>query len=286
MKIGIVGHGSIGARHAANARALGHEVKVYDPANVRDFSFERNLYDWCDAAVIATPSQFHEGGMRACVERGKHCLVEKPVSIAIGHLPQLLDAADEKKLTIMMGNNLRLHPCVQEARRHLTFMGQQFWANFICTTMSAKQPYLSDGVILNTGSHEVDLALFMLGPVKRVASAVARSGPYGDDLAHFTLEHESGAYSSFVLNFITPDEVREFWIGTEKGNIGVNLPQRMIIVGDHPAPQAPGSYGDDYKNLMSAFIDRIEGHLTPGASGRDGLATLQVLLDVRKAAGL
>lgn len=286
MKIGLVGNGSIGSRHAANARALGHDVKIYDPMNVMDFRFERKLYDWCDAAVIATPSQFHESGIRAAVERGKHVLAEKPISVAIGGLPAILDSADEKNLVVMVGNNLRLHPCVQEARRHLTFMGKPLWANFICCTMSEKRPYLSDGVILNTGAHEVDLALFLLGPVKRVASAVARTGDYGDELAHFTLEHDNGAYSSFVLNFITMDEVREFWISTEKGNLGVNLPQRVLVVGESNIAPAPGSFDDDYRNEMMAFTDRIEGKLAPGATGRDGLATLRVLLDVRKMAGL
>ena len=68
MKIGILGYGSIGRRHADNAKKLGHEVIVYDPMlQHNDVKFEREVYDQAVAVVIATPSTLHEAGLRACV---------------------------------------------------------------------------------------------------------------------------------------------------------------------------------------------------------------------------
>jgi len=286
MKIGIVGYGSIGKRHAENAVALGHDVIVYDPIGRMDVKFEREIYEQADAVVIATPSPFHESGIRASVERGKHVLIEKPISIAIGHIPALLSSAKDKGLVMMMGNNLRFHPCVQQAKIWITQkeIGDPVWANFICAAETTKKTYRGDGVILNTGSHEVDLALYLLGPAK----VVYASAKYVDDqdvLADFVLQHQSGARSSFHIDFETPNEVREFWIAGEK-NIGVSLPGRGISLSGMPLKQAPGSYDDDYRNEMAAFIERIEGRFAPGASAEDGLATLKVLLDVRKKAGL
>ena len=68
-------------------------------------------------------------------------------------------------------------------------------------------------------------------------------------------------------------------------NIGVDIDARRMSLGTE-AKQAPGDYSDDYLNELRAFIDRINGVFAPGASGHDGLATLKVLLDVRKKAGL
>lgn len=286
MKIGIVGYGSIGKRHAENAAALGHEIIVYDPASRMDVKFERDVYDQVDACVIATPSPLHESGIRACIERGVHVLAEKPISIAVGHLPVLIAEADKKGLVFMMGNNLRFHPCVQQAKIWIAQreIGDPAWASFICAAETTKKTYRGDGVILNTGSHEVDLALYLLGPAK----VIYASAKYVDDqdvLADFVLQHQSGARSSFHIDFETPNEVREFWISGEK-NIGVSLPTRAITLTGLPARQAPGSYDDDYRNEMMGFIDRIEGRFAPGATGEDGLETLKVLLDVRKKAGL
>ena len=286
MKIGIVGLGSIGKRHAVNATNLGHDVHIYDPMVRGDFRFKyaEDLYDWCDAAVIASPSDCHEAGLRACVERGKHVLIEKPISVAIGQLPELLARAKEKKLVAMMGNNLRFHPCVDEIKRRE--ISWRLWANFICSTTTDKPGYLSDGVTLCTGSHEVDLALYLLGPAQVLTAT-------GDEkMVDFVLRHDSGARSSFHLDFVTGREVRQFWIGYERKSVVVDLPARSIqthyIKGDIAAWHYPGSYDDDYEREMRDFTRKIEGvpTLYNGATGWDGLATLQVLLDIRKMAGL
>lgn len=283
MKIGVVGHGSIGSRHARNLETLGHKVVVYDAAGRKDVSLERIVYDVCDAVVIATPSHFHEGPLRACIERGKHALIEKPISTAHGALQKLLNVADEKGLVIMMGNNLRLHPCVQQVKHWLAEgkAGAPIWASFICATQAEK--YTSDGAILNSGAHEVDLALYFFGPGHCVAASTLK-GP-GDEMADFVVQHDSGVRSMFHLNLVTPHRIREFWIAGQDANIGVDLDRRRMAVGDD-AMQAPGSYDDDYVNEMQAFVDRINGVFAPGATGLNGLETLDVLLAVRRKAGL
>lgn len=281
MKVGVVGYGSIGSRHASNLKTLGHDVLIYDPAlapNAR-VQFERNIYEECDAVVIATPTMFHEQGLRGCIERDKHVLMEKPIAANIGALPKLLLAADEKGLVVMMGNNLRLHPCVQQVKQWLGAgeIGEPLWANFICAHTTEK--YTSDGVVLNTGAHEVDLALYLFGPAECVMARESETA------ANFVLQHDSGVRSSFFLDHATPHRIREFWIAGEKQNIGVDIDARRMSLGTE-AKQAPGSYDDDYLNEMRAFIDRINGRFAPGATGHDGLATLRTLLDIRKKAGL
>lgn len=280
MKIGIVGYGSIGRRHAGNALKLGHEVLTYDPVLPKQqrLAFEREIYEECDAVVVATPTMFHEQALRGCVERGKHVLMEKPIAAQVGALPALLAAADEKGLVVMMGNNLRLHPCVQQVKQWLGAgeIGDPLWANFICAHKTEK--YTSDGVVLNTGAHEVDLALYMFGPGTCMS---AYAGPMA---AFFIILHHSGVRSNFFLDHATPHRIREFWIAGEKQNVGVDLDGRRMSLGTE-VKQAPGSYDDDYLNEMRAFIDRINGVFAPGASGHDGLATLRMLLDIRKKAG-
>lgn len=280
MKIGVIGLGSIGSRHNSNLKILGHEVLAYDPfGHEVSEKFERTIYEQCDAVVIASPTPRHVAGIRACVNRGKHMLIEKPISTSVGTLPRLLDAADEKGLVVMTGNNLRLHPCVQQVKQWLGAgdIGAPLWASFICAHQTEK--YTSDGVVLNTGAHEVDLALYFFGPAKCMT---ARED---DTSAHFSLLHDNGVRSMFYLDHETPHRIREFWIAGEKQNIGVDIDGRRMSLGAE-AKQAPGDYSDDYLNEMRAFIDRINGVFAPGASGHDGLATLKVLLDIRKKAGI
>lgn len=281
MKIGIAGMGSIGQRHAENAHKLGHEVKVYDPLLVRDFKFERLLYDWCDAAVVATPSMFHEGPLRACIERGKHVLMEKPISTAVGALPELLKVAAGKKLTVMMGNNLRFHPCVLRAKQYVDSgaLGQGRWANFICATEWTSTAD-RDGVILNTGAHEVDVAVHLFGPAVVLTATTSH-----DISADFVLQHDGGVRSTFHIDIDTSDRVRNFYISGAEKTVSFSIDGRRFLAGG-AMTRYDGSYADDYLSEMGAFIDRIEGKTAIGATGEEGLEVLRVLLDVRKMAGL
>jgi predicted dehydrogenase len=300
MKFGIVGYGSIGQRHAANLRMLGREPVVYDPAGLMAVRLERNIYETCDAVVIATPTYVHWGCIRAAAERGRHMLIEKP--IANGDVPGLeasLALARSKGAVVMMGNNLRFHPCVMEAKTWMDSgeVGKPIWAAFTCATTTTKRPYLSDGVILNTGAHEVDLALHLLGPAKVLIASVRLNLSGGhEDIAHFVLQHDNGCRSSFHLDFVTVNEVRQFRIVGDDGDLFCDLPARSMVtrLGDLRFPgvvhsnhfTGPGSYDDDYLAEMNGFIDRIEGREALGATGADGIETLKILLDVRKMAGL
>lgn len=300
MKIGVVGFGSIGSRHAANAMTLGHDVRCYDPHV--GFWEEREIYDWCDAVVIASPTEFHAEAMWKAVRLGKHMLVEKPIARSDRELQKLLMLAASNQIVIMMGNNLRFHPCVQQAKTWIDGgeIGVPIWAHFTCATQSVKPLYFSDGVILNTGSHEVDMAMHLLGPA-RVVNANARIGlrpgtgdsdvnvmlSNSDEIADFLLEHENGCRSSFHLDFVTQREIREFMIVGNKEQIGVELPSRRFwSKGEWCPALLGGTYDDDYVSEMCAFVDRIEGKDVPGATGQDGLAVLDILLDVRSKAGV
>jgi predicted dehydrogenase len=297
MKIGVVGNGSIGSRHVANLEKLGHKPVVFDPVNRMDVRFERQVYDACDAVVIATPTLWHQAGLRACIERGKHVLIEKPIGADTKGMADLLEEADAKKLVVMMGNNLRFHPCVLKLQEWLAkgIIGEPIWAQFTCATLSAKAPYLSDGVILNSGAHEIDLARMLFGTAK-VLYSTAHCGAYGDDLADLVLLHMSGVRSVFHLDFVTAPEIRHFWVAGQDGNCYCELPLRLVssFLPDPKLPDVvhqdffhgPGNYDSDYLDEMKAFLDRIAGKETPGATGWDGLGTLRILMEARKMAGL
>jgi predicted dehydrogenase len=282
MKIGIVGYGSIGQRHADSARKLGHEVRIYDPAATSDFRFERQLYDSdVEAVVICTPSMFHEGPFRACVERRKHVLIEKPISTAVGALPELLRVAAEKNLVVMMGNNLRFHPCVLQATQWVESgaLGAPHWANFICATEQT-QTALRDGVILNTGAHEVDLALHLFGPAVVLTATTSH-----DISADFVLQHDGGARSTFHIDIDTWDRVRNFYISGAGKTVSFSLDGRKSLSGG-AVTQYAGSYADDYMTEMRMFVERIEGKTKMGATGEEGLEVLRLLLDIRSKAGV
>jgi predicted dehydrogenase len=276
----------------------------YDPAGSSDYRFERLLYDDPDvkAVVVATPSMWHEGPLRAAVERGKHVLIEKPISTGTGGLLPILTSAQYKQLVIMMGNNLRFHPGVKRAQEFIEsgVAGAPRWANFICATEWTSTAE-RDGVILNTGAHEVDLALDMFGPAV-VLSAVAdpvpilRPGTADCDVntikterwADFVLQHDSGVRSTFHIDIDTPNRLRQFWISFDQENICVDLDRRTFWrPKSNDGTYLGGDYAGDYASEMINFVQRIEGaDVKLGATGAEGWECLHVLLEIKRKAGV
>lgn len=282
MKIGILGHGSIGKRHGANLKTLGHKVLCYDTMGRKDVASEAQLLKACDAIIISTPSMYHKANIAACVLAGKHMFIEKPIAMTDQGIMEMLREADAGRLVHFMGNNLRFHPCVREAKSIIARgdIGPPVWAHFVCAQKCEK--YAED-VVINWGAHEVDMAIYLLGPVSRVVSAV------GDkDRIDFILDH-GPCRASFHLDYVTPQEIRESWIVGRKDRVGLELPGRSLVLGSRPQTFGGTTYDDDYLDEMREFCAVVEGDpvaMSRGATGYEGLATLKVLLDVRKQAGL
>jgi predicted dehydrogenase len=134
MRIGILGYGSIGSRHGRNLVALGHKVIFHDPAMADTLSVVE-VIEKSDAVVIASPTSQHLADIAACKKRKKPCFVEKPIADRIGK---------DLNWPLMVGYNMRFHPCVIKAKEWLADerVGEPFWGSFICAQYNDKPEYL------------------------------------------------------------------------------------------------------------------------------------------------
>lgn len=284
--IGVIGLGSIGMRHAINLIEMGNAVYGVEPDENRmaDFVDGGGMVldrQSVDAYVIASPTSQHH---YALFQLGEHLplFVEKPIA---DRLPVA------RANVVMVGYMLRWHSCVKQAREWLAAgdIGTPLWATLTCAQFNDRPAYLRDGVILNW-SHEIDLALYLLGPA-HVSAAAARIKDGCDDIADILLEHESGARSTIHLDYVTRPEIRQTLIVGSEGQIVLDLVSRHAWLRDTDGGilehfQGVDSFDKNYVEEMQAFIDRIDGKDTLGATGEDGLAALQICLDARKMAGV
>lgn len=293
MKFGLLGLGSIGSRHARNLRMLGHEVIGYDIDEKKQREFQgkiltyANVINDTEATIIATPTPRHYYDIKSCELLEKPTFVEKPLMSLEDFIKGSAPPPD-----LFVGYMLRFHPCVKAAKNWIDqgYIGEPVWANFICGQFNDKPDYLRDGVILNW-SHEIDLALYLLGPAKVAAASVHKTNGQ-DDIADFVLEHDSGARSTIHLDYVTKNEIREGWIvGTEK-NIGMDLLGRRNSMGKI-IQEFGGDWNADYIDEIQEFINYVQmGKMldTPlhaqWATGSDGLAVLDICKQVKNIAGI
>lgn len=297
MKIGVLGLGSTGSRHARNLQAMGHEVMAFDPnRKVRPPGIEMypraDILAGADALVIASPTKCHFDDLLFCMDSGKPIFIEKPVAASESEWRNLKRYQSVGR--IFVGYNLRFHQCVIQAKRWLDggLIGKPLWASFTCAQFNDRPAYLRDGVIRNW-SHEIDLALYLLGPA-RVAAAVARMTDGNDDIADIVLKHDNGCQTNIHLDYLAKPEQRRFAIGGNKDVLTCCLLSRTAAVegavrlsdGGREIYQSRDTWDSNYIYELRAFIDRIEGKDVPGATGEDGMAALDICLQARRMAGL
>lgn len=272
-KIGVLGLGSIGTRHFRNFQALGCEVMGYDLCHG---SGRAEVVNWADALVIATPTSHHYTDITLC-PRDMPLFVEKPIV----SLP-LQWASVPTANVLMVGYNLRFHSAVKRAKAWMGqgLIGKPLWARFTCGQFSDKPDYLRDGVILNW-SHEIDLALFLLGPAVLVTAA-ARNEP--EDLADLILDHNVTRCQTVIhLDYLTRFERRGFIIAGADGTIEVDLISRQALVRDNKGSIPEIYYGRDnfdrnYLEEGRAFLARLDGKTTEGCTAEEAMHVANICL--------
>jgi predicted dehydrogenase len=134
----MIGLGGIGQRHTRNLRALlgdsveiiayrvrrlnlvitpamgtDTELNVEDVYNIRSFSaLEEALAQKPDLAFVCNPSSLHVAVTRECLLAGCDIFLEKPVAGSLDGTTELLDLARHNHRIVMVGYQLRFHPCL------------------------------------------------------------------------------------------------------------------------------------------------------------------------------
>src|SRR5215472_5131611 len=130
MRFAIIGCGLIGQKRSEAIARLGHRtVLAIDRAEDRaialaerfsarsatDFRAATEAAD-LDAVVVATPHAELSRIAAACLEAGKHVLVEKPAGRNLAEVSAVAKAADTAGRIVKVGYNHRFHPAMRKAR--------------------------------------------------------------------------------------------------------------------------------------------------------------------------
>lgn len=200
----IVGGGSIGRRHAQNARTLGLRTIICDVDEGRakklseEVNSEKFYTDYkkaCEenpeivAAIIATPSQFHIENAQFLAEKGMHLFIEKPLASGIEGVDDLMSIIESKNIIAMMGQSYRFHEGYLSMKKlledgvigkvyHVNLFGGQYLPDWHPTmdyrTEYAAQKKLGGGALHTSMSHNFDSIAWLFGEIDEFSGWKAR----------------------------------------------------------------------------------------------------------------
>ncbi|MBI4349110.1 MAG: Gfo/Idh/MocA family oxidoreductase [Elusimicrobia bacterium] len=297
----VVGCGSIGRRHIANLRRLGvRDILAHDPDPDRAAFARselrcraaRSLADGLDAApqvaLVCTPPAAHADAAAAALSRGIACFIEKPVSHDVASASALARRFHGRPAVV--GYQLRRHPGVLWLKSQVSRKG---WGRLLHLRAQVGQ-YLPDwrpwqdyrksytarralgGGILLDASHEIDLAMFLAGPIRSVYCAAKRLSRLDidvEDTAELVVEFASGAMGSVHLDMIRRAADRSCEVSCENGTARWSYPDALGRAYD--ARSKAWTVKRFSRDANAMYLDELRLFLAAArGEDRDGLATL------------
>ena len=170
MRYVLVGLGNIGSKRKA---VLGDRcVATVDPFNpdASHRAAEECPEGAYDAAVVATPNDVKLELIRHFLDRGKHVLVEKPLTLTPETADDLLRRSTRHGAIWYTSYNFRFEPNVVALRRHLqagaigrVYRVRMFYGNGTAGNLAGTWRDSRFGVLEDMASHLIDLVGFVFG---------------------------------------------------------------------------------------------------------------------------
>lgn len=245
-----------------------------------------------DAVVICTPPAAHKDAAVAAMERGAHVLCEKPIAIAADDIAAMQSTARSTARVLMMASKFRYVDDIAGARSLIRsgILGKPvFLENAFTGWLDVRDRWNADpgvaggGVLMDNGTHSVDIARFLLGPIDQV---MAHTGPKVqpievEDTAHVAFRTRGGATGSILLSWSMHKDSPSYLevYGTE-GQLSLGWKTSRYRQNHSTAWVEFGSgydKGAAFRSQLQNFVGTIAGTDEPRITDADALASVQVI---------
>ena len=316
VKIAVVGSGYWGKNLVRNFFDLGALSAVCDrdPLVVDRFKemyqgvsvmqdIDRLLEDASvkfDAVAIATPAITHHGLAKKCLLAGKHIFVEKPLALNEEQGRELIQIAEEKKLTLMVGHILQYHGAVIKLKE-LIGSGELGKIQYLYSNrLNIGKIRTEENILWSFAPHDISVILMLLNEMPK--SVYADGGAYLQqqipDTTLTTLDFPSGVKAHIFVSWLHPfKEQKLVVVGDKKMAVFDDMSREKLRLFPHKiqwlervpvaAKEEPEvvavDMGEPLKAECRHFIECIDNGRSPNTDGREGLRVLQILQASQKS---
>jgi predicted dehydrogenase len=310
VRIGVVGLGRMGQNHVRVLSLLaGVELGfVYDldPATTEAVAARYGVRGATDldaalggieAIIVSSPTTTHEDYVTRLLPRIGAFFVEKPLTDRLESSRALGTAITAHGALLQVGFIERFNPAAQQLKELLDASQQVVTVDFARTNKISARITDVD-VITDLMIHDIDLALYLNGPVSAVAAQGLAQGPM-IDYASATLTHANGRFSRIQASRITDRKKRSIEATCVDGFIDCDLLRKEITLSRQAEEhqQRGGPYritaieekievqpGEALMAELNAFVSRCRGKdVLHAPAAAEAIAAMEVCERIRAA---
>lgn len=286
VKVGVIGCGYWGPKLIRNFQEipdaqmavvcdlrvdrLAHIQELY-PAVHATSDYKELLASDVEAVAVATPIPSHYVLAKEALLAGKHVLVEKPLTSNSEQAEELVELAEERGLTLMVGHTFEYNPAVEYLKKLIDSgdLGRLYYINATRVNLGIFQPDIN--VVWDLAPHDVSILMYILGQIPVTVSA--RGGafvqPRIHDVAYLTLNFPNEVLADIRVSWLDPCKIRRITVvGSRKMVVYDDVePTEKIKIYDKGVDVPP--YSDTFEEFHLSY--RYGDITTPAISGAEPL---------------
>jgi len=314
IKTAVIGVGSMGVNHAR----INWELPDVELVGVADFNHDtaqqvaakygakayfshEELLDETlpDAVTLAVPTIYHHKIALDIIERGIPLLIEKPISFTIEEGKDIIAAAKQNNVKLMIGHIERFNPAITTLK---SLIAEGDLGRIFQMDAHRQGPFparIADvGVVVDLAVHDLDVMRFVSqSEVVRVYAETEKHihSKY-EDLLTGLVRFADGTIGTLTINWLTPTKIREFIVTGECGLFRCDYLTQDLFFYENPV--SSGSEWEHLRHLrgvregkmvrhvvakkeplraeQEAFIASILNDTPVPVTGEDGLRALEL----------
>jgi UDP-N-acetylglucosamine 3-dehydrogenase len=314
LKTAVIGVGSMGRNHArvywqmpdvvlAGVSDIDESTadRIAAQYDARAFTDYETMLDTVkpDAVSIAVPTEDHLKTAMAVIQRGIHLLIEKPIAFSRHEAQEIIAAAKEAGIKLMVGHIERFNPAVQLLKQHLL---EKRLGRIFQISARRQGPFparIRDvGVVVDLAVHDLDVMRFVTGEdiIRVYAETEHQIRTDHEDLFAGLVRLADGAIGTLSINWLTPTKIRELSVIGELGMYYVNYLTQDLFFYENTDASGPEwetmrvlrgvAEGQMIRHVvkkkepllaeLESFTAAITGGAPVAVSGKDGLEALNL----------
>jgi len=320
-KILVIGFGSIGKRHVENLlNNTKHEIIILTKRqNLNLLKKKRiKIYDTLEACpsqqpkigFITNETAYHIPIAIKLAKAGLDLFIEKPLSDSMKGIITLQSIVKQKKLIVLMGCQLRFHPCIKKINQLLK---QQKIGKIISIQVEngsylpdwhpyedyrisyAGKKNLGGGVVL-TMIHDIDYLYWIFGIPRSIFSITGKFSNLeisSEDYSCSLLQFKKNIIAELHLDFFQGPNYRRFKIKGTNGIILWDSDNNEVKCYNNKKMKWENYMKLKFFDINKTYVDEVR-HFFKCIKNRektindlhDGIETMKIALDIKKSAKL
>jgi predicted dehydrogenase len=245
-----------------------------------------------DAVILCTPPDTHRTLTEAALSAGAHVLCEKPLTLSVHDAQAMVEGAHRAGRTLMMASKFRYVQDIVRAKGMIEsgILGEVIlYENEFCSHVEMKSRWNAlrsisgGGVLIDNGSHSVDIFRYLIGPVHDIQVTFGKQWQHieVEDTCHLNLRSADNTFGAIDLSWSIHKEDPYFIhiYGTE-GMLQVGWKASRYRQSEKMDWVGFGSGYDKFQAVgaqLANFISTIEDEAKPVITCEDAVESVRVI---------